>query len=211
MSIRILLADDHKIIRDGLCSLLEDEGNIEIVAQADNGHTTLELVVEMMPDAVIMDISMPSLNGIEAARRIADECPGTRTIALSMHSDRKFVAEMLKAGASGYVLKNCAFDELAVAIKTVMSGRIYLSPSIADDVAKGDAHDAAGSKSTVFSTLTNREREVLQLLAEGRTTKQIAVKLYISAKTVEAHRSKVMKKLDIDNVPALTKSLCERV
>ena len=205
MSTRIILADDHKIIRDGLASLLEKENDIEIVAQAEDGRATVELVAELSPDVVIMDIGMPNLNGIEATRHIAGEFPDVRTIALSMHSDKRFVTEMLKAGASGYLLKNCAFDELATAIRTVMMGKTYLSPSITDVVVDSYVRAAPDGEPTVFSMLTNREREVLQLLAEGRTTKQIAIHLYVSAKTIETHRAKIMKKLDIDNMASLTK------
>ncbi|MCK5173358.1 MAG: response regulator transcription factor [Planctomycetes bacterium] len=205
MSIRIILADDHKIIRDGLRSLLEKEDDIQIIAQADDGRKTIELVTELTPDVVIMDIGMPGLNGIEATRHIAHEFPKVKTIALSMHSDKRFVTEMLKAGASGYLLKNCAFEELATSIRTVVDGKTYLSPAITDIVVDNYIRSTPDTQPTVYSTLTNREREVLQLLAEGRTTKQIAIQLYVSTKTVETHRAKIMKKLDIDNMATLTK------
>jgi DNA-binding NarL/FixJ family response regulator len=205
MAIRIILADDHKIIRDGLSSLLEQEDDIDVIAQAKDGHTTVELVRKLSPDMTIMDIGMPSLNGIEATRQIINEFPKIKVIALSMHSDKKFVTEMLKAGASGYLLKNCAFEELAEAIRTVMSGKVYLSPSITNVVIDSCIKKSPDNSPTVFSALTNREREILQLLAESNTTKQVARMLHISAKTVETHRSKIMHKLGFDNMVSLTK------
>lgn len=205
MAIRIILADDHKIIRDGLSSLLEQEDDIDVIAQAKDGHRTVELVRKLSPDMTIMDIGMPSLNGIEATRQIINEFPKMKVIALSMHSDKKFVTEMLKAGASGYLLKNCAFEELAEAIRTVMSGKVYLSPSITNVVIDSCIKKSSDSGPTVFSALTNREREILQLLAESNTTKQVARMLHISAKTVETHRSKIMHKLGFDNMVSLTK------
>lgn len=205
MPIRIILSDDHKIIRDGLSSLLSQEDDIDVIAQAKDGHSTVELVRKLSPDMSIMDIGMPSLNGIEATRQIINEFPKIKVIALSMHSDKKFVTEMLKAGASGYLLKNCAFEELAEAIRTVMSGKIYLSPSITNVVIDSCIKQPADNGPTVFSALTNREREILQLLAESNTTKQVARMLHISAKTVETHRSKIMHKLGFDNMVSLTK------
>ncbi len=205
MAIRIILADDHKIIRDGLSSLLGQEKDIDVIAQAKDGHGTVELVRKLSPDMTIMDIGMPSLNGIEATRQIINEFPKMKVVALSMHSDKKFVTEMLKAGASGYLLKNCAFEELAEAIRTVMSGKVYLSPSITNVVIDSCIKKSPDSSATVFSALTNREREILQLLAESNTTKQVARMLHISAKTVETHRSKIMHKLGFDNMVSLTK------
>jgi len=202
---RIILADDHKIIRDGLRSLLEQEEDIEVVAQAKTGHEIIELVAKFLPDVVIMDIAMPDMNGIEATRHIINSFENVKIIALSMHSDRKFVIEMLKAGASGYLLKNCAFEELANAIRTVTAGRTYLSPSITDIVVDNYVRGSGDNEPSVFSVLTRREREVLQLLAESKTTKQVAIILHISPKTVETHRLKIMKKLDLNNVAALTK------
>ncbi|HEG44757.1 MAG TPA: response regulator transcription factor [Phycisphaerales bacterium] len=205
MSIRTIIADDHKIIRDGLTSLLDNEEDIEVVAQAADGHTAVELVRKMIPDVVIMDIGMPGLNGIEATRQITSEIPYIKVVALSMHSDKKFVTEMLKAGASGYLLKNCAFEELATAIRTVMDGKTYLSPAMAELIVDNYVRKNPGQDDSAFSVLTNREREVLQLLAESSTTKQAARQLHISTKTVETHRLKIMKKLNLDNMVALTK------
>ena len=205
MSIRTIIADDHKIIRDGLTSLLDNEEDIEVVAQAADGHSTVELARKMVPDVVIMDIGMPGLNGIEATRQITSEISYIKVVALSMHSDKKFVTEMLKAGASGYLLKNCAFEELANAIHTVMEGKTYLSPSMAELIVDNFVRKTPGQDDSAFSVLTNREREVLQLLAESSTTKQAARQLHISTKTVETHRLKIMKKLNLDNMVALTK------
>ncbi len=205
MTTKIILADDHAIVRHGLSKLLQQDDDIEIIAQAKDGHMTLELVQELSPDIVIMDISMPELNGIEATRLIRRDHPNVRIIALSMHSGRKFVIEMLKAGASGYLLKDCAFEELDDAIRTVMDNKIYLSPSITDVVIENYVRGNAADGESAFSVLSQREREVLQLLAEGQTTKQIGRSLHISPKTVEAHRLRIMNKLGMDSVAKLTK------
>ena len=164
MSIRIILADDHKIIRDGLRSLLEQEEDIEVVAQAKTGHEAVELVAKFLPHVVIMDIAMPDMNGIEATRHITNSFENVKIIALSMHSDRKFVIEMLKAGASGYLLKNCAFEELANAIRTVTAGKTYLSPSITDVVVDNYVRGSGDNEPSVFSVLTRRERGRLTFL-----------------------------------------------
>ena len=178
---------------------------MDVVGQASDGHSTVELARELLPDVVVMDISMPDLNGIEATREIQREAPGVRVIALSMHSAKRYVTEMFRAGASGYLLKDCDFDELARAVRTVAEGKTYVSPSISSVVVEDLVHTEERVEPTAFSVLTQREREVLQLLAEGRTTKQIALRLHISPKTVEAHRLRVMNKLEIDNVAQLTK------
>ncbi len=204
MSIRILLVDDHKIMRDGLRTLLAQQSDMEVVAEADTGRRAVSLAKELDPDVVIMDVGMPELNGIEAARRIRHESPEVKVIALSMHSDRRFVAGMLGAEASGYLLKDCAFEELARAIHTVMSGQIYVSPGIAKTVLEDYVRTVSSSGGT-RPTLSPREREVLQLLAEGRSTKQIAHALSVSVKTVETHRAQVMEKLDIHSIAELTK------
>jgi two-component system response regulator NreC len=205
MAIRIILADDHAIVRHGLSQSIQQEEDMEVVGQAENGLSTIKLVRELSPDIVIMDISMPDVNGMDATREIVRDFPNVKIIALSMHSAKKFVSEMFKAGASAYLLKDCEFDELANAIRTVMSGKSYLSPEITDVVVDGYIKTSEEDKSSVFSTLTKRERQVLQLMAEGKTTKQIGLKLHISPKTVEAHRLRVMEKLNIDNVAQLTK------
>lgn len=205
MSIRIVLADDHAIVRHGLSRVIQQEEDMEVVGQARDGLSTVELARELLPDVVVMDIGMPDLNGIEATREIQREAPGVRVIALSMHSAKRYVTEMFRAGASGYLLKDCDFDELARAVRTVAAGKTYVSPSISRVVVENLVHEQRQAEATAFSLLTQREREVLQLLAEGRTTKQIALRLHISPKTVEAHRLRVMNKLQIDTVAQLTK------
>jgi two-component system response regulator NreC len=205
MNARILLVDDHKITRQGLRSLLEKENDMQVVAEAEEGRTAVRLVRELMPDLVIMDVSMPDMNGMEATRQIVAEFPAAKVIALSMHSDTLFATEMLKSGASGYLLKDCAFEELARAIRTVMDGKTYLSPSISSVVVEDYLHRLSKTDFSNADVLTNREREVLQLLAEGKSTKQIALKLHISVKTVETHRRQIMEKLDIHSVAELTK------
>ncbi len=204
MAIRVLLADDHQIVRDGLHALLDAETDLEIVGEAREGRAAVQLAAQMKPDVVIMDIGMPDLNGMEATRQILEAAPGVRIVALSMHSDRRFIEGMFKAGAAGYLLKDAAFEELARAVRTVVAGRPYLSPSIAAAVIDGYVNPAAGSASAA-DLLTPREREVLQLLAEGNSTKQIALSLDVSVKTVETYRSRLMEKLDLHSVAELTK------
>lgn len=205
MSIKVILADDHKIMRDGLRSLLEKEPDIEVVAEAENGRTAVQQVQELSPDIVIMDVSMQDLNGIEATRQIIAKYPDVKVLALSMHSDKTYVAGILSAGASGYILKDSAFDELAEAIRVVISGQFYLSSRVASIVTKDYVHHLSATDSSVRSTLTAREREVLQLLAEGKSTKQMAVQLHVSVKTIETHRQKIMAKLDVYSLAELTK------
>jgi DNA-binding NarL/FixJ family response regulator len=205
MGVRVILADDHTIVRHGLSKLLQQEQDMEVIAQARDGHSTVELARELSPDMVIMDIGMPDLNGIEATRQIVRDLPHVKVIGLSMHSGRKFVIEMLRAGASGYLLKDCALEELTTAIRTVAAGKIYLSPSISDVVVENFVSGASKKDRSAFSMLSQREREVLQLMAEGKTTKQIARRLHISPKTVEGHRLRLMTKLDMDSVAKLTK------
>lgn len=205
MSIRILLADDHAVLRHGLSKALQAESDMEVIGLAADGMTAVELARELSPDIIIMDIGMPGLNGIEATRQITKQSPRVRIIALSMHSAKKFIMEMFKAGASGYLLKDCEYDELAAAVRSVASGKDYISPSISGILIETCTTDNPKRKKDAFSTLTNREREVLQLLTEGKTTKQAAARLHISPKTVEVHRLNVMNKLKIDNMVQLTK------
>ena len=205
MSVKIILADDHQIMREGLRALLEKQPGMEVIAEAENGRTTVDLVHELKPDVVVIDISMPDLNGIDATRQIINAVPTIKVIALSMHSDRKFVREMLSAGASGYMLKDSAFEELGTALSVVTNNQTYLSPKIANTVIRDylGKIDTGDSKTT--PSLTNREREVLQLLAEGRTTKEIAEKLCVSIKTIETHRKQIMEKVGLSSVAELTK------
>ena len=202
---KILLADDHKITRQGLRSLLEKEPDMEVVAEAEEGRTAVRLANELKPDVVIMDVSMPDLNGMEATRQIVGRLSTVRVIALSMHSDALFVTEMLKSGVRGYLLKDCAFEELAGAIRSVVEGKTYLSPSISGLVVNGYLNRLSNPQTVGSEVLTDREREILQIIAEGKTTKQIALKLHISVKTVETHRRQIMNKLDIFSVAELTK------
>ena len=205
MTIKILLADDHAIVRHGLSKSIQSEKDMEVIGQTKDGLSTIQMVRKLQPDVVIMDISMPDVNGMDATREITRDFPKVKVLALSMHSAKKFVSEMFKAGACGYLLKDCEFDELAAAIRTVICGKSYLSPEITDIIVDSYVISPGDETSSVFSTLTKRERQVLQLMAEGKTTKQIGLKLHISPKTVEAHRLRVMEKLAFDNVAQLTK------
>ncbi len=205
MDIKILLADDHKITRDGLKALLESQKNMIVIGEAENGRQAVRLASELAPDVIVMDINMPELNGIEATRQIIAELPETKIIALSMYSDKRYVVGMLKAGVSGYLLKNCAFDELVSAITAVVANQNYMSQKIADTVMKDYANILESSDSSPASTLTAREREVLQLIAEGLKTKDIAARIHVSVKTVETHRQQVMRKLNAKSVAELTK------
>jgi DNA-binding NarL/FixJ family response regulator len=205
MSIRVLIADDHAILRHGLARALEQEKDIELVGQAGDGRSAMELARERTPDVVVMDVGMPDLNGIEATRAIRRDVPQTRVIALSMHSANRYVREMFKAGAAGYLLKDGGFDELTEAIRLVAKGQTYISPAVSDTVLQSVIVDPKNEEAGAFSVLTAREREVLQLVAEGHATKRIAKRLHVSPKTVEAHRLRIMRKLDIDNVAQLTK------
>jgi two-component system, NarL family, response regulator NreC len=205
MDIRVIIADDHKIVRDGLRTLIEKAAGLKVIAEAENGRNAIKLAQTLAPHVIIMDVTMPDMNGIEATRRIVAEKPGVKVIALSMHSDRRFVLGMLEAGASGYLLKDCAFEELAIAIRQVVTGHIYLSPGIADLVVKGYLEKSTAVSSKVRSLLTHREMEVLQLLAEGLTTKKIAAHLHASTKTIESHRRNIMEKLEMYSIAELTK------
>lgn len=205
MSINILLVEDHQIVREGLRSLLEKQTGFRVVAEAEDGRAAVQVAREMALDIVIMDVSMPDLNGIEATRQILAHNPDTKVIALSMHADKRFVVQMLRAGASGYVLKNSAFGELELAIRTVLANRTYLSPKMADLIVKEYVHHLANAEPSVFSILTPRELEVLQLLSEGKTTKEIAFSLQVSVKTIETYRQQIMAKLGVHSIAELTK------
>ncbi|MRR55285.1 MAG: response regulator transcription factor [Deltaproteobacteria bacterium] len=205
MKIRIVLADDHKIVREGLQALLEKETNIEIAAVAEDGRTALQFARDLLPDVVVMDIGMPGLNGIEATRCITVEIPQIRVLVLSMHSARRYVLEALSAGAKGYMLKDCASEELARAIHIVYENETYLSPKVADILVKDYMNLLPNQGQEPLDLLSKREREVLQLIAEGQNTKEIAFLLGLSIKTVETHRQQIMKKLNLQSVASLTR------
>ncbi len=200
MSIRILLADDHQMVREGLRSLLEKEDDIEVVGEAEEGRKAVELVREMQPDVVVMDITMPKLNGVEATRQIVSEFPQTKIIALSMHFSKIFVVNMLKAGALGYILKGDPSEELVEGVRTVSGGGAYFSPKAAKIVTEVLANPLPDSP---LDVLKLREREVFQLICEGKNTKQIALELHVSIKTIEATRRKIIEKLDAKSIPEL--------
>ena len=205
MSTRILLADDHRMMRDGLRTILEAEPGLEVVGEAVNGRTAVELARELMPDVVVMDIAMSDMNGIEATRRIVADNPEVKIVALSTYADRRYVLEMLDAGASGYVVKAAACEELVQAISIVARGKSYLSPEITGIVVDGYVGRQFAGPGAPGAALGAREREVLQLVAEGNSSREIAASLKISLKTVEAHRRNIMEKLGLHTVAELTK------
>ncbi len=205
MSIKIMVVDEHKIVREGLATLIAKQPNMKIVGEATDGREALDLVKKNTPDLILMDVTMPNLNGIEATRRIKSKNPQIEIIALSLHSERQFVLGMIKAGASGYLIKQCTFEELVLAINTVMEGKKYLSREIANVLIEEFIKKESEGKALIDSKLTSREREVLQLLAEGKTTKEIASSLSVSLKTVEAHLRNTKSKLKVNTVAELTK------
>jgi DNA-binding NarL/FixJ family response regulator len=203
---QILLADDHSLFREGLRHIIEDELGMSVVGQAETGRKAVELARVHHPDIVIMDISMPDLNGIEATRQLLQEFPEILVIALSMHADRRYVSEMLSAGAKGYLLKHSAVDELERAIRTVLEKKIYITPEVAGVVvAEYLQHLGTARPAATPSPLTAKEREVLQLLAEGKSTKEIAADLHVSIPTIDTHRQHIMEKLDLHSIAELTK------
>ena len=205
MSLRVLIADDHTIVRDGLRSLLEKEPDLVVVAEAGSGSAALQLAREHHPDVVLMDISMPDMNGIDATRMIRAEQSDARILALSMETDRRFVVEVLKAGATGYLLKDCAFAELATAIRTVARDETYLPPKIIELVIKDYLQRVPDNAANDNGRLTTRERELLQFISAGKNTKEIAFALQVSVKTVENQRQSIMKKLNLFSIAELTK------
>jgi DNA-binding NarL/FixJ family response regulator len=202
--IRILLADDHKLLIDGLCPLLERQSNMEVVAVAKDGLEAADLARKHKPDIALLDISMPLLNGIDAARKIHSEVPHTKVIMLSMYADRRFIQESLRMGARGYVLKESAIQEVIEAIGAVQKGELFFSQSVRTQVLHEYVERVRKGSDSSFPSLSVREREVLQLLAEGKSTKDMAGMLYVSVKTVESHRKHIMDKLGLHSIAELT-------
>jgi two-component system response regulator NreC len=208
---RVLLADDHAIVLDGLNSLLARQPDIQVVGQATDGRQAVALCVERRPDAVVMDIAMKGMNGLEATRRIQQDCPGSKVVILSMYSSQEYVYQALRAGAAGFVVKEAAAAELVEAIHAVLEGQVYLSPRIwQDDIQEYIRRAQEDEEPDSYDTLTSREREVLQLIAEGHTTREIGNLIGISPKTVETHRSHLMRKLDIHTTAGLTRFAISR-
>jgi DNA-binding NarL/FixJ family response regulator len=205
MAIRILVVDGYRLLREAIGFRLSKEAGMEVVGEAEDGRVAVHLSRELNPDVVIMDTALPNLNGVEATRQIMRARPATKVIAFSGTLDRRSVKEMLAAGAAGYVPKNCPFEELLTAIRSVVFNHTYLSPQICTMVVEGYVSPSADRKSSAYSDLTAREREVLQLIAEGRSTKMIAMELCLSGKTVEWHRSRIMKKLGIESIAGLVR------
>jgi DNA-binding NarL/FixJ family response regulator len=202
--VRVALADDHTLVRAGIRALLEADGRVEVVAESGDGREALELVLEHRPDVALIDLGMPGLNGLELARRLTQQLPRTRVIVLSMHAEPSYVRQALKAGVAGYLVKGAAVSELPLAIDSVMRGETYLSPRISHSVVQELLRDGAGEPDPLEG-LTGRQREILQLVAEGRSTKEIASTLGLSVKTVETHRSRIMDRLGIRDVAGLVR------
>ena len=205
MSIRILLVDDHQMMRDGLRSVLDLADDLDVVGEAGNGYQALEMARTLRPDVIVMDIGMKDLNGIEATRQIMAHDSRAKVIALSTHSSEPYVISMLEAGASGYVLKDAAADEMRRAIRVVADGHHFLSPEIAGSVVSSRLRGSSQGPASAPDALAPRERQILQLLAEGHTSSEIARQLHIATTTVDSHRRNIMKKLDLHSVAELTK------
>ncbi|MDJ0656163.1 MAG: response regulator transcription factor [Xanthomonadales bacterium] len=205
MKTRILLTDDHEIMRKGLRSLLERESDFEVIGEASNGRDAIRLARELEPDIMVMDVGMPDVNGMEATSRIMAKMPDMRIVALSMHSDKRFVTGMLTAGAYGYVLKSEAVEELVGAIRAVQTGRVYTSPRVTDVVMQDYVNKLTTPQGDGESPLTPRESEVLGLLAGGASTRQISEQLHLSVNTVDTHKRRIQQKLDLHSVAELTK------
>jgi len=205
MPIQILIAEENKMVREGLRSLLQCEVDMEVVGEADDGHAAVRMAQELAPDIIIMEVALPNLNGIEATRQIVPKAAATKVIALTAHAEKSVVAQMLKVGADGYLLKDCAIEELITAIRAVAVNQAYLSNEVTSVLIEQFVRNSPNHEDSAFSVLTPREREVLQLVTEGQSTKKIANRLRLSTKTIEFHRHQLMKKLDLHSVAALTK------
>ena len=201
--VRVLLADDHNLVRAGIRALLETIPGVEVVAESAQGQESLELIEKHRPDVAILDIGMPGLNGVEVASRATKSSPRTRVVMLSMHADPTYVRQALRAGASGYLLKEAAVEELPLALAAVMRGESYLTPKVSQAVVQGFLRDDEPGQRDPLEGLTSRQREILQLVAEGRSTKEIAAALDLSVKTVETHRARLMERLGIHDLPGL--------
>lgn len=201
---RVLLADDHTLVRAGIRTLLETIPNVRVVAEAADGHDAVSAVQSHRPDVVLMDIAMKSLNGLDATARIKGEFPGIKVIILSMHASEEYVLQALKAGASGYMLKDAATQELELALDAVLRGETYLSPPISKQVVESYVQRLSGAEHPL-NALTARQREILQLIAEGCSTKEIAHRLHVSVKTVETHRAQLMERLGIRDIAGLVR------
>lgn len=206
MTVRIVIADNHTLFAEGLRGLVDAEPDLEVVGEARDGREAVTKAHELRPDVVLMDVVMPGLNGLEATRQIRQELPGTRVLALSMHIDKRYVLGMLESGASGYLVKDASFEEVARALRAVAAGHVYLAPNVAGLVVEDLARRTPASVPTPTPTgLSPREREVLQLLAEGLSAPKIARQLHLSVKTVETHRRNILAKLELDTVADLVR------
>ena len=204
MAVRVLMVDDHKIVRQGLCSLVNNEAGMEVVGEAGDGRIAIKLARELKPDVIVMDVNMPGMDGIDATRRIINDVPDVKIVALSMYPKKSFVIEMLKAGALGYILKDGAFDELIKAINIVMTGKTYLCSKATSIIVDDYVRNPNGNAS-VDKILTSREIEILKLLAEGKLSKEIALLLNLSIKTIDACRRRIMQKLNVESIAELIK------
>ena len=205
MAVKILLVDDHEIMREGMSALLRKYSQFEVVGQATDGRQALEMASHLNPDVVIMDVGMPNLNGVDATKKLLSLYPDLKIMALSAHSDGSIVGKMIKAGASGYMLKESAFEELIEGLNTLLDGKTFLCKKISKVIFSEYVGMVTNSKKKNIDGLTSREREVLQLVAEGNTTKEIAAVLKLSTKTIDSHREHIMEKLEIRNIAGLTK------
>jgi DNA-binding NarL/FixJ family response regulator len=201
--IRVLLADDHALVRAGIRALLDKLDDVRVIAEANDGREALTLIETQQPDVIMMDVAMPGLNGLEATARIGQQFPQVHVIILSMHANEEYVLQALRAGAAGYLLKDATLAELQAALTTVMSGETYLGPALAQRVSTYEQR--VGREASLLERLTPRQREILQLMAEGHTTQDIALILNISPKTVETHRAQLMERLGIYDVPGLVR------
>jgi DNA-binding NarL/FixJ family response regulator len=208
---RIVIAEDHRILREGLRALISSNPDFDIVGEAEDGRDAIRCVEKLVPDLILLDLSMPRMNGMEAINEIKKQCPETKILVLTVHSTEEYILTTLRAGADGYVLKDATHTELMMAIKSVLTGKTYLSPGVSEKVIEGYLEGRKTLRSsTPWDTLTQREREVLKLIAEGYKNKEIADYLYISVKTVEKHRANLMRKLDLHSTSSLTAFAMEK-